>query len=140
MTINRLMDIAEKEYERVFGDVLTDEEKEKIDRAARHEEIRFLKRQQWAVTTAGVVLFGAFLAIIRNHDMSGWCAVLLIVVAVGAGCFFLDDLQDGLAGVRRALDPNNPNPRERGEDILRLHKAILVSSAAGVLWVVLALE
>lgn len=143
MTINRLMDIAEKEYERVFGDVLTDEEKEKIDRAARHEEIRFLKRQQWAVTTAGVVLFGAFLAIIRNHDMLKWeksLAVLLIVVAVGAGCFFLDDLQDGLAGVRRALDPNDPNPRERGEDILRLHKAILVASAAVVLWVVLALE
>jgi hypothetical protein len=123
-----------------FGDVLPDQEKEKIDRAARHEEIRFLKRQQWAVTTAGVVLFGAFLAIIRNHDMSGCekhLAVLLIVVAVGAGCFFLDDLQDGLAGVRRAVNPNDPNPRERGEPILILHKAILVASAAVVLWVVL---
>ena len=37
---------------------LTD--KEKIDREAWHEEVRFLKKQQWAVATAGVVLFGGF--------------------------------------------------------------------------------
>jgi hypothetical protein len=72
-----------------FGSALTDQEKEKIDRAAWHEQVQFLKRQQWAVTTAGVVLFGAFLAIMRNHDMSPWekhLAVLLIVVGVGCGC------------------------------------------------------
>ena len=28
-------------------------DKDKIDRAARHEEVRFLKKQQWAVATAG---------------------------------------------------------------------------------------
>jgi uncharacterized membrane protein len=91
-----------------FGAPLTDQEKQKIDRAAWHEQVQFLKKQQWAVATAGVVLFGAFLAIMRNHGMSAWekyLAVLLIVVGVGAGCFFLDELQNGLATVRRALDP-----------------------------------
>ena len=31
-------------------------DKDKIDRAAQHEEVRFLKKQQWAVATAGVIL------------------------------------------------------------------------------------
>jgi hypothetical protein len=123
-----------------FGGALTDQEKEKIDRVAWHEQVRFLKRQQWAVTTAGVVLFGAFLAIMGKQDMSEWekyLAVLLIVVGVGAGCFFLDDLQNGLAVVRRALDPCDREAATRGDEILILHKAILVASAALVLWIVL---
>ena len=54
----------------------------------------------------------------RNHDMSEWekfLAVLLVVLGLGAGCFFLDDLQNGLATVRLALDPRDPNPAGRGE-------------------------
>jgi hypothetical protein len=123
-----------------FGSALTDQEKEKIDRAAWHEQVFFLKRQQWAVTTAGVVLFGAFLAIIRNYDMSAWekhLAVLLIVIGVGCGCFFLDDLENGLAVVRRALDPSDSEAATRGGEIVSLHKVILIASAAIVLWVVL---
>jgi hypothetical protein len=123
-----------------FGGSLTDQEREKIDRAAWHEQVQFLKKQQWAVTTAGVVLFGAFLATMRNLDMSAWekyLAVLLIVVGLVAGCFFLDDLQNGLATVRRALDPHDLNPANRGGEILGLHKAILVVSALVVLWAVL---
>jgi hypothetical protein len=123
-----------------FGGALTDQEKEKIDRVAWHEQVQFLKRQQWAVTTAGVALFGAFLAIMRNQNMSAWekyFAVLLIVVAVAGGCFFLDDLQNGLAVVRRALDPRDDEAATRGDEILVLHKAILVASAAFVLWIVL---
>jgi hypothetical protein len=123
-----------------FDGSLTDQEKGKIDRAAWHEQVQFLKKQQWAVTTAGVVLFGAFLATMRNHAMSEgekYLAVLLIVVGLGAGCFFLDDLQDGLTTVRLALDPYDPNPARRGDEILFLHKAILVVSALVVLWAVL---
>jgi uncharacterized membrane protein len=123
-----------------FGSALTDQEKEKIDRAAWHEQVQFLKRQQWAVTTAGVVLFGAFLAIMRNHDMSPWekhLAVLLIVVGVGCGCYYLDDLHNGLVVVRRALDPCDREAAIRGGEILGLHKAILVVSATVVLWVLL---
>src|SRR5262249_16422362 len=123
-----------------FGGALTDQEKEKIDRVAWHEQVQFLKRQQWAVTTAGVALFGAFLAVMRNQNMSAWekyLAVLLIVVGVGGGCFFLADLQHGFAVVRRALDPCERGAATRGGEILVLHKAILVASAAFVLWIVL---
>ena len=48
-------------------------------------------------------------------------AVLLIVVGVGAGCFFLDDLQNGLANVRRALDPADREVATRGGEILGRH-------------------
>src|SRR6185436_8806300 len=41
-------------------------DREKIDRAAWHEEVRFYKKQQWAVATAGVVLCGGFVAAINN--------------------------------------------------------------------------
>jgi hypothetical protein len=118
---------------------LTDQEK--IDRAAWHEEVRWLKNQQWAVTTAGVVLFGAFLTTLRNVQhmtaLEKFLAVVLIALGVWAGWFYLDSLQNGLAGVRRALDRDDPNPAERGDDILGLHKAILIASAVVVVWVVL---
>jgi hypothetical protein len=39
-------------------------------------------------------------------------AVVLIALGVWAGWFYLDDIQNGLAGVRRPLDPNDPR-RER---------------------------
>ena len=45
-------------------------DKEKIDRAAQHEEVRFLKKQQWAVATAGVVLAGAFVATVSKYHMT----------------------------------------------------------------------
>jgi hypothetical protein len=112
----------------------------KIDRAARHEEVRFLKKQQWTVATAGVVLLGAFLATIRDYHMTPLdkaFAVALIALGVWAGWFFLDDLQNGLAGVRRALDPADHEAATRGSPIVNLHKAILVASALVVVWAVL---
>jgi hypothetical protein len=39
--------------------------------------------------------------------------------------------------VRRALDPHDREAATRGDEILVLHKAILVASAAFVLWIVL---
>ena len=119
-------------------DTLSDQEK--IDRAARHEEVRFLKRQQWAVATAGAVLSGAFLATINNYHMTPldrFLAVLLLAAGVWAGWFFLDDLQCGLARVRRALDPADHEASTRGSPIVNLHKAILVASALVVAWAVL---
>jgi hypothetical protein len=119
-------------------DTLSD--KEKIDRAARHEEVRFLKKQQWAVATAGAVLSGAFLATVSNYHMTTLdrsLAVALLVVGVWAGWFFLDDLQGGLARVRLALDPADYAAESRGNKIVRLHKAILVASAVVVGWAVL---
>jgi hypothetical protein len=111
-------------------------DREKIDRAAFHEEVRFYKRQQWAVTTAGVVLLGAFLATVRGPHMTELVkslAVVPIAVGLGAGCYFLDSLQEALANVRLRLDPYDPNPATRGGDIMYLHKFILVVSAL-VVW------
>jgi predicted branched-subunit amino acid permease len=71
-------------------DELTD--KEKIDRAAWHEEVRFLKRQQWAVATAAGC---CFLAAIRNIHLTAldrFLAFLFIAIGVYAGWLVLDDL------------------------------------------------
>jgi uncharacterized membrane protein len=114
-------------------------DRDKIDRAAWHEEVRFLKKQQWAVATAGVLLLGALLATIRNMHMTAldkFLAVVLIALGVYAGWLFLDDLQYGLADVRRWLDPAD-RAATRGREIMHLHKFILVASALVVAWAVL---
>jgi uncharacterized membrane protein len=92
-------------------------DKDKIDRAAWHEEVRFLKPQQWAVATAGVLLLGPLLAAIRNMHFTAldrFLVVVLIAIGVYAGWLFLDDLQYGLANVRRSLDPTDRDAATRG--------------------------
>jgi hypothetical protein len=117
-------------------------DKEKIDRAAKHEEVRFLKKQQWAVAAAGVILLGGFLATMRSEQMhvTPWekiLAVTLVAAGVWAGWFFLDDLQKGLANVRLDMNPNDHDAWTRGLRIVRLHKGILVASALVVVWAIL---
>jgi len=118
-------------------------DQDKIDRASFPEEVRFYKKQQWAVATAGVVLLGAFLATIKDvqHmttlDKIG--AVVLITLGVCTGGYFLDSLQSGLANVRRTLDPSDSCAATRGLDIVYLHKTILVGSALVVVWAVFKL-
>ena len=83
---------------------------------------------------------GALLATIRNMHMTvldKFLAVVLIAIGVYAGWLFLDDLQYGLADVRRWLDPAERDPATRGREILYLHKFILVASAVVVVWAVL---
>ena len=115
-------------------------DREKIDRAACFEEVRFLKRQQWAVAAAGVVLLGALVATFRDVHMAALDKIftlVLIAVGVGAGWFFLEDLQEGLARTRRVLEPTDWGAATRGREILYLHKFILVASAVVVVWAVL---
>jgi hypothetical protein len=115
-------------------------DRDQIDRAAQHEELRFYKKQQWAVTTAGVVLLGAFLTTVRNLHITAldkFLAVILIFLAVYAGWFVLDNLQEGIINVRRALNPADYDLAIRGREILNLHKAILVATAVVVGWAVL---
>ena len=117
-------------------------DQEKIDRAAFHEEVRFYKKQQWAVATAGVVLLGAILATVSDVHMTAldkFLAVVLIALGVCAGGYFLDNLQTGLADVRRRLDFSDHDAAIRGRDIMNLHKAILVGSALVVVWAVFKL-
>ena len=115
-------------------------DKDKIDRAAQHEELRFYKKQQWAVSTAGVVLLGAFLTAVGNVRITAldkFFAVILIFLAACAGWFVLDNLQEGIVKVRRALDPADRDAAIRGREILSLHKCILVATAVVVGWAVL---
>ena len=101
--------------------------------------MRFYKKQQWAVATAGVVLLGAFLATVSDVHMTAldkFLAVVLIALGVCAGGYFLDSLQSGLADVRRRLDASDHDAAIRGRDIMNLHKAILVGSALVVVWAV----
>jgi len=77
---------------------------------------------------------------IRNMHMTvldKFLAVVLIAIGVYAGWLFLDDLQYGLADVRRWLDPADRDAATRGREILYLHKFILVASAVVVVWAVL---
>src|SRR5262252_3982474 len=123
-------------------DNLTDKEKidRAVDRAAWREEVRFLKKQQWAVATAGVVLLSGLLAAIRDYHLTALDKfIVMVVVGLGVWCgwFFLEDLQRGLAVVRRALYPSDYAASTRGQEIVNLHKAILVGSAAFVVWIIL---
>jgi uncharacterized membrane protein len=114
-------------------------DREKIDRAACFEEVRFLKRQQWAVAAAGVVLLGALVATIRDVHMAALDKIftlVLIAVGVGAGWFFLEDLQEGLARTRRALDPTDWGAATRGREIMNVHKTILIVTALVVAWLI----
>jgi hypothetical protein len=115
-------------------------DKEKIDRAARHEELRFYKKQQWAVVTAGVVLLGAFLTAVINVHITAldkFFATILVFLAAWAGWFVLDDLQEGIEKVRRALDPAHRSAEIQGRELLAFQKSILVASAVVVGWAVL---
>lgn len=127
------------------GSQLSDQEK--IDRAAFHEEVRFYKKQQWAVATAGVILLGALLATIRDvNDMrpvtvlDKFLAVALIAAGVWLGWYLIESLQSGLAAVRRRLDFSDYGAEMRGRDIMNLHKSILVGSALVVVWAVYKLS
>jgi hypothetical protein len=117
---------------------LGDEEK-MIDRAARHEEVRFLKKQQWAVAAAGVVLIAGLLAILKDvhvTPLDKFLILLLITAGVACGWYFLDDLQEGLARVRQALEPNDWEASTRGRPIMRLHRSILVGTALFAAWLI----
>jgi hypothetical protein len=115
-------------------------DQEKIDRAAWHEELRFYKKQQWAVPTAGVVLLGGFLTIVGNVRITAldkFFAVILIFLTAWAGWFLLDDLQESMAKVRRTLDSADRHAETRDRVILGFHKFVLVATGLVVAWAVL---
>jgi hypothetical protein len=114
---------------------LSDEEK--IDRAARHEELRFYKKQQWAVATAGVILLGALLTTAFNVHITALDKLLiliLIALALSADWFVLDKLEEGIVGFRRTLGP--ADAVIHGREISGLLKFILVASGLVVAWAV----
>jgi len=114
---------------------LSDEEK--IDRAAWHEELRFDTKQQWAVAPAGVILLGALLTTAFNVHITGldkFLILILIALAISAGWFVLDSLEESIVGVRRALGPANASIH--GRQISGLLKSILIATGSVVAWAV----
>ena len=114
---------------------LSDEEK--IDRAARNEELRFYTTQQWAVATAGVILLGALLTTAFNVHITAldkFLILILIALAISAGWFLLDYLEEVIVDVRRALGP--ADAVIYGRKISGLLKSILVASGLVVAWAV----
>jgi len=114
---------------------LSDEEK--IDRAARHEELRFYNKQQWAVATAGVILLGALLTTAFNVHITAldkFLILILIALAISADWFVIDNLEESIVGVRRALGP--ADAVIHGREISGLLKSILCASGLVVAWAV----
>ena len=112
-------------------------DKDKIDRAAWHDEARFLKKQQWAIAIAGVLLLAGLLAAMRNMHLTAldrFLAVVLIAIGVYVGWLFLDELQYGLVRFRRLLNPTDQDATISGREILHLLKFMLVASALVVVW------
>jgi hypothetical protein len=115
-------------------------DKDKIDRAAWYDEARFLKKQQWAIATAGVLLLAGLLAAVRNIHLTAldrFLAVVLVAIGVYVSWLFLDELQYGLAKFRRLLDPTDRDATVSGREIMHLLKFMLVASALVVVWAVL---
>ncbi len=115
-------------------------DKDKIDRAAWYDEARFLKKQQWAIATAGVLLLAGLLAAVRNIHLTAldrFLAVVLVAIGVYVGWLSLDELQYGLAKFRRLLDPTDRDATVSGREISHLLKFMLVASALVVVWAVL---
>ena len=95
-------------------------DKDKIDRAAWHDEARFLKKHQWAISTAGVLLLAGLLAAVRNFHLTAldrFLAVVLVAIGVYVGWLFLDEIQYGLAKFRRLLDPTDRDATVSGREI-----------------------
>jgi hypothetical protein len=105
--------------------------------AARLEELRFAKRQQWAVAIATITFIaGAFhmahtvkppLALWEKHAVT----VLVSIVAVG-GSALLFKLQGHLRDTRLVIYTSDTSPWWRGADIIIGLATVLIISAIAV--------
>jgi hypothetical protein len=100
------------------------------------DELRFAKRQQWAVTAAAIALIAGIYHIADNADppLRDWeqhlAAFLVLVVAAG-GIAMLFKLQGHLKRARLEFDKKDVRPYRRGLDVvIALTTAIAVSAIA----------
>jgi hypothetical protein len=100
------------------------------------DELRFAKRQQWAVTAAAIALIAGIYHIADNADppMAPWeqhLAVFLVFCVAAGGIEMLLRLQGHLSRTRLAIDKKDPDPWRRGRDVvIALAIAIAVSAIA----------
>jgi hypothetical protein len=107
------------------------------DRAARLEELRFAKKQQWYIATSAVTLLAAIFGIAHITEPAKLGEKGMGTVFVAAIVYFawkfLRQLQDHLAQTRNLLDPNDSTPF-RGVDILAVLTGIVVVSGSVVVY------
>jgi hypothetical protein len=108
-----------------------------VDRAAWYEEIRFAKRQLWAVTAAGLALLGGILAALpslRPLSVAEKRVGLLVVLAIWLGCtYFLRSLQGHLVRTRKMFPEQDKSATRRGLDIIWLFVGALTIGVA-IVW------
>jgi hypothetical protein len=107
----------------------------------RREELRFAKKQQWAVATASVTLLAAIFALQHSLTDGLKCveriafSIAIVLIAI-FGTWFLIKLQQHLRDTRLQLDPNDRNPATRGADILGVLIGVVILSSICVLYFV----
>jgi hypothetical protein len=111
------------------------------DRPQWFEELRFAKKQQWAITTAAVTLLAAVYALQRSVDPGiGSKEKVVVVVAVVLiatfGCIFLFTLQKYIRDTRLRLDRTDKDALLRGVSIVGVLSGVVILSAGCVLYFV----
>jgi hypothetical protein len=117
-------------------------------KAGYMEELRFGKRQQWAVATAAIALMaGAFhLADGMKPLLNGYeksAVTLLVIALMVGGIWLIFDLQRHLAKTRRIIDRDDVSPYWRGIAIARALAiaqgiaavAVIYSLWRGTIWI-----
>jgi hypothetical protein len=112
---------------------------EQSDRSALHEEIRFAKKQQWAITAYVMALLGAAFAIADAAEppLEVWekaVGSLFAVIAVGVGCWLLYQLQNHLRDTQLRLNLSDNDPWGRGTEVLYSLEASLFLSCVVVIY------
>jgi hypothetical protein len=107
-------------------------------RAAHMEEIRFWKRQQWAVGGYAIALIAGAFHMMQSVPQplgpyeKGVASVLVLVIARGGGRLIWE-LQESLEKTRKVLDQEDPDP-ERGMHIVEGLWVGLAISAIAVIY------
>jgi hypothetical protein len=103
--------------------------------AARLEELRFAKRQQWAVAIATITFVaGAFHMAHNVEPAPNLCeklvTTILVSIASIAGSAMIVKLQYHLRTTRLAIDPNDSTPWRGLDVVIGLIIALIISAAA----------
>ena len=115
-------------------------------------DITFFKQQQWTVTNYAVALYVGFVVIatqLLTKPASGWKVVVLCVLTAAvaiAGLGALSLLQSSIEVRRNRLEAVRNGLSEafraawtqnkRGDDILLLHRAVVIAGAVISIWLI----
>ncbi len=102
------------------------------------EELRFAKKQQWAVAAAVVTLLGAVYGLAHSavpNDKEKVLLTVVITLIANTGCSILVSLQRYIHTTRLELEPRDRDALIRGAGIAAALIGVIILSAIGVLYV-----